>query len=411
MTPVRTAVALLALVGFGLVVGLPGSIHHFGSATESGTSPPADALVEPRENASLLWPYTSKSRSVEDRTLAINLVIHGGQDEVRRSLADQTGLEWNRTDDNETEADASTHSVVVTDDGFEWSSARGSTRYTYIDAGPHGGPGMWKTPDYQLHSGNYLGTRQHIRAYNAPNPDDDWTALQAHGEYWDWFRLRHTVTSVQGSARIVESEFLDEPYVSEVRREYHGNRGGGNDGWITAVELALAGIVVGLSFGRALPDSVEQARSEAEAVFAKNGKRVLLPGSLAALYLGVRTAGVALEGVLPTTSPKVFAGVLYPVLAFGIPLVAARASRPLGRTMAFTLAVVGLGAAFVLDFSALGVNSVSIRLAVHRVALLVSVGLVAAGCARRDGAGEAPLVALGAVFWVLCLLLPLLGML
>ena len=395
-----------------------------GTSDDATTGAPAeDALVRPDGSESLLWPYTSSGQSVERRTLAINVVLHGDSGEVQRALTDERALDWNRTDDDESAADAGTHAVVV-DDGVEWSAARGSVRYSYVEArassanagGANAGEanasnarvGAWVRPDYQLHAGTYLGTRQHLRAYESPRPADEWTALQAHAEYWDWFRLRHTVTNVKGAALTVEREFIGEPYVSEVRREYRGNHGGGNDGWITAVELALAALVAGASTTRTLPSSRE-VRAKVESLVAGNGRTLLLPASLVALYLGVRLGGVGLERAFPTTSPKVFAGLLYPVLAVGIPIAAARTARSLDETRAFALAVAGLGAAFVLDFSTLGLVALSIRLVLHRVALLVSLGLLAAGSARADGPPDRRALALGVAGWVVCLLLPLLG--
>lgn len=416
------AVALLGAVAVG-PVDLPGTTAFDRPPVDATTGAPAeDALIRPHESESLLWPYTSAGRTVERRTLAINVVLHGEPGEVRRALTDESDLEWNRTADNESEADAGTHAVVVDDDGVEWNAARGSVRYSYVEArasdaseaGDGSGNasesrvGEWVRPDYQLHAGTYLGTRQHLRAYESPRPADEWTALQAHAEYWDWFRLRHTVTNVKGAALTVEREFIGEPYVSEVRREYRGNRGGGNDGWITAVELALAALVVGASTTRTLPSS-RAVRAKIESLVAEDGRALLLPASLVALYLGVRFGGVALERAFPATSPKVFAGVLYPVLAVGIPVAAARTARSLDETWAFALAVAGLGAAFVLDFSTLGLVALSIRLVLHRVALLVSLGLLAAGCARADGPPDRRALALGVAGWVVCLALPLFG--
>ncbi|WP_135827858.1 hypothetical protein [Halorussus halobius] len=423
------AVALVGVAGWG---GLPGPADApavepaAGDSTVSG-APAEDALVRPEGSESLLWPYTSAGRSVESRTLAINIVLHGGPGEVRQALTDERGLEWNRTDDGESEADAGTHAVVVDDDGVDWSAARGSTRYSYVEARASGAnasganvsdagnagearTGEWVRPDYQLHAGTYLGTRQHLRAYESPRAADEWTALQAHAEYWDWFRLRHTVTDVQGAARTVEREFVGEPYVSEVRREYRGNRGGGNDGWITAVELALAALVVGASTTRRLP-SAREVRATVESAVAEEGRKFVLPATLVALYLGVRASGVWLEGAFPGTSPKVFAGALYPVLAVGVPVAAARTARPLDPTTAFALAVAGLGAAFVLDFSTLGLVALSIRLVLHRVALLVSLGLLAAGSARADGPPDRRALAVGVAGWAVCLALPLFGVL
>lgn len=413
MSTLRTTVVLLALVGSLVAVGWSGAAHDRGASWSDASSadgPDDETLIRPRDNGSLLWPYTSAERSVERRTLAINVVVHGGSDRVKRALTNRTGLEWNRTAVNESDADADTHSVEVTDDGIQWNDARGSTRYTYVDAGPRGGSGEWVAESYQLHTGSYLGTRYHVRAYESPHPADDWTALQAHVEYWDWFRLRHTVTNVQGAAHALESDFIGEPYVDELRREYHGNNGGGNDGWITAVELALAALV-GTAVTRSVSDSARRLRERVATEVARNGQRILLVVAMMGLYLGVRTAGLALEEALPGVSPKLFAGVLYPVVAVGIPAVAARAARPLDRTVAFGLAVAGLGAAFVLDFSAVGVDAVPIDLVLHRLALLLSVGLIAAGSASRTAPRDRRLVALGAVGWVVSLLMPLFGVL
>lgn len=409
----RTAVVLCALVGCLLAVGASGIVSGPDSAETDesvATAPPDESLIQPGDDGSLVWPYTSSERSVEGRTLAINVVIHGDHDRVRRSLTNRGDLEWNRTSENESEAVADTHSVEFTDDGIQWNDARGAVRYTYLDAGPHGGSGRWVDESYQLHAGSYLGTRQHVRAYESPRAADEWTAIQAHAEYWDWFRLRHTVTNVQGAAHTLESDFIGEPYVSEVRREYHGNDRGYNDGWITAVELALAAVVgIGMSVTRSVPASARRVGERVVTEVSKNAQRILLVVALMGLYLGVRTAGIALEGAFPSVSPKVFAGVLYPVLALGTPVLAALAARPLDRTAAFALAVGALGAAFVLDFSVVGVDAVPIDLVLHRVALLLSVGVIAAGSASRGAERDRQLVALGAIGWLVCLLLPLFG--
>ena len=67
------------------------------------------------------------------------------------------------------------------------------------------GDGEWLQQRYQLHGGTYLGTRHHIRAF-APSERPQWTALQAHSEHWDWFRLRHIVTDVRGTATLLADD-------------------------------------------------------------------------------------------------------------------------------------------------------------------------------------------------------------
>jgi hypothetical protein len=128
----------------------------------------------------------------------------------------------------------------------------------------------------------------------------------------------------------------------------------------------------------------------------------VLGAALAALVVGVRAAGVALETASPGVGPKLIAAPLYLVIAVGIPaLVVARApdSEP---SAALLGAVVGLGAGFVIDFAALGV-AVPPGLLVHRAALLAALGVVATGRA----AGDRPVLAAGLAAWALGLALPL----
>ncbi|WP_164974732.1 hypothetical protein [Halegenticoccus tardaugens] len=437
MPSARVWVVLVVLVASLAVAG----VIDGGSA--SGSSPEAvseENLVEPRENGSHLWPYTSSARSPDERTLAINVVVHGDPTAVRRAMTERTSLEWNRTTENETDATAEAHSVEsveIDDEGVEWGAARGSTRYTYVEPNVTGDRGQWVDESYQLHTGSYLGSRYHVRAY--VDPDREWTAMQAHQEYWDWFRLRHTVTGVRSAGLVIESDFIDEPFVEDVRRVYHGHRGGGSDGWVTVVDLALTLALVGalrvrrddrldrlrddsgvLSTRSDLPSvdelrrdlpSPSRLREEFAHGVAEYGREIGLFFGLVLLYLGVRSAGIALERALPGVSPKLFAGALYPILAFGTPLLAARLARPLDSSVAFAVAVAGLGAAIVLDFGALGVVSLPIQLVLHRVALLVSLGLIAAGEARHGTEEGRSVTTLGVVGWAACLLLPLLGVL
>ncbi|WP_101295486.1 hypothetical protein [Halegenticoccus soli] len=440
MPSVRTWVVLVVVAASLATAGYVEGPYQRTAPDEPRETVPDRRLVEPRDNGSHFWPYTSKRRSIDGRTLAINVVVRGDPETTRRALTERTSIEWNRTTENETDATAGAHSadaVEVTDDGVDWDDARGSTRYTYVDVDGDG-EGRWLAESYQLHTGAYLGSRYHIRAY--ADPDGEWTAMQAHQEYWDWFRLRHTVTGVQPAGRAVESDFIDEPYVADVQRVYHGKRGGGSDGWMTVVELALTVVAVGslrpragrgparVARGtlrvprcprRAAAGSIERVRrdlpsparvrGEVVAAVAEHGRRATLFLALAGLYLGVRAAGIALEGALPRVSPKIFAAFLYPVLAVGTPVLAAGIARPIDSTAAFVLSIAGLGTAIVLDFGALGVTALPVPLVLHRVALLVSLGLIAAGAAKRDAGEGRTVAALGAVGWVACLALPLFG--
>jgi hypothetical protein len=307
-----------------------------------------------------VWPYTSKSQSVDKRTLALTVIVHGDTERTKRLLTDRSSLDWTAAEGDEPVLDTS-----------PWHPARGATRYTYLMS-ERDDRGKWVHAEYQLSDGTYLGTRNHIRAY--PSPSGNWTAFQPHTEYWDWYRLRHTVTSVPSAARLLENDLRRQPLVGEVDRVYHGHRGGGSDGWTTVVGLAPAALVV----AAALP-VVSRTRWDTDQT-----DLLALPLALVALVLGVRVVGIAAEGVFPGVTPKLFAGLLYPVLVAGPLLITRRFARDMPATRAPLLAIIGLGAAFVLDMNALGVSKVSVDLVVHRAALASSLGAFAYGVALDD---------------------------
>ncbi|MFC6737659.1 hypothetical protein ACFQEQ_15555, partial [Halolamina salina] len=168
--------------------------------------PPSEQLVSPDGTESYVWPYTSRSRSTEGRTLALNVVVLGEPDRVRRAFVGRSDTDWGAVGGNA--------SVGVS----PWRPAHGSVRYSYVGSDREGS-GEWVAPAYQLAVGEYFGERTHIRAY--PSASGDWTALQAHTEYWDWFRLRHTVTGVGPGAEFVERDLADESFVEEVSRQRH----------------------------------------------------------------------------------------------------------------------------------------------------------------------------------------------
>lgn len=235
-------IGLVVLTGSYLVAGGIIDLPHNSSEPETLDR---EQLVQPTDNGSYIWPYTSRSQSTDGRTLAINLIIHGDDERVRQALIDRSELEWEQTDPEEQDAEANTSELSSEEESIEWDAARGSARYTYIDTGLQGGEGTWVRESYQLHTGTYLGSRYHIRAYTPPT--DDWTGIQIHQEYWDWFSLGHSVMDTQGSRNTLEADFINQPYVDEVRREYHGVDRGRNDGWLSAIELATLLPVASLS--------------------------------------------------------------------------------------------------------------------------------------------------------------------
>lgn len=406
-----------AVIAAGLVVAVAlgggSAVHLLGSTltpTDSaqpvGSGDPV-ALYFPDENGSAIWPYTSRSRSFEGRTLAINVILYGEPDRVRDALRRQTDAEWNRTNESESEQEVESGAqgaveVEVNGTKIDWGPARGATRYTLFASDPESTTWRWVDESYQLHVGDYLGKRYHIRAYESPD-GERWTAMQAHEEYWDWFRLRHTVTGTDGAQRFVENDFRDEPFVSEVRRTWTGER------WIT--EIDLVGAALTLLLGTATSTLPGRVRRE----FAALRETVdpidaTLFGISAGFYLGVRLGGVLLERAFPEIPTKAFAGMLYPLLAVFLPLlvvVLARRSTPLA---AFAAAAAGLGAAFVVDFAALGLTVVPVDVALQRVATVVALGLLAAGGANRASDEPDGWLLAGVACWIAALGLPLFGL-
>jgi hypothetical protein len=138
--------------------------------------------------------------------------------------------------------------------------------------------------------------------------------------------------------------------------------------------------------------------------------------SLIGLQVLVRSAGIALERAFPAISPQLFAGGLYPLLAVGPVLLVVFFARDLNPLTAFAFAAIGVGAGFTLDMLGLGLEVVPVRLVLHRVGLMLSVGLLALRIARRatDEPSESidiervSLASIGAAAWFIGLLLPLL---
>lgn len=410
---VAFAVVSVAYLGFGLL-DAPQS-----SAPDASISEPGESrLIQPTANGSKLWPFTSRERSTSGRTLATNLLIKGSPEKVRTSLLDRTNLDYQELLEEEAEADGATYEIELEGNSIDWDSTHGSTRYVYVNASG----GQWLTESYQLHDGEYLGSREHIRAYD--DPGGEWTAIQAHQEYFDLFRLRHTVTGIEGPAENLEREFLDQPFVDSVTREYHGIPGGWNDGWLSVVDLAavvsIHELLLALALGSIVSGTSRQAVTELTRNFVSwsytNRQGYILFGSLIGLQLAIRSAGIGLERLFPSISPQLFAGGLYPILAVGPVLLVVFFARSLNPLPAFGFAAVGIGTGFTLDMLGLGLEVVPVRLVLHRVGLMLSIGLLALGIAHRAAdepsetidAERVSLATVGAAAWFVGLLLPLL---
>jgi hypothetical protein len=460
----------LLVVGILVLAGTYLSAGGLGVPTLNPTeenTPTDDQLVQPVENGSKLWPYTSRGKTTKQRTLATNVIIIGDDTRIKRLLTRQSKLKWelaqetnetanettnetvnettagptNETDSvdaptpvaaNETNVtvsnDTDTQPVTLKRRGLGWSDTHGATRYTYIDARPAGGGAGWVKEAYQIHAGEYFGSRSHIRAYTTPSTN--WTAIQIHREYFDWFRLRHTVTGIQPSRNALESNFLEKPFVQEVRREYHGVNRGWNDGWLSEIELVsgAALLLVMSLLTRETRRSLQQEGKRFGGWVRDNIRGFMMGGGLVALVLGVRSGAIIFENTLPAVDPKVAFALLYPVLAAGLPILAFVFAQPFGATTRFTrlqrvtrrlgkpldpihafgFAALGLTIAFVLDFGGIGVSRIPVQLVLHRVGLACGLGLIAAGSAHIDERG-AGLLVLGILGWVVGLAMPLAG--
>lgn len=491
--PPSTSVALGLLVAVVLVAGAGSLVLSATGPDDPGVGTTPATLVEPRPGENVFWPYTSTRRSASGRTLAINLVVYADAETVRYFLAERGGATWNETaaewedvgpDTGGETVDPANGTVV------EWGGARGATRYLYVhnyaltEPGPnetrrpyraapftgHRDPnpgGRWIDETYQLHDGTYFGARDHLRLYESPFESDEWVAVQAHSDHWDWFRLRHTVHATDETRDRLEAEFMGDPSVDTVWRMYLGNRRAlGSDGWATVVDFAgLVGVpnlgsglaAMGLVVGRDAAALTRRRRwgdasADGALAFGSGGagdsgrlttgpvgaaRRALVSGLLArgwldrersllvvrglsylslfaalfGLYLSVRFGGIALERRFTDISPKVIAALLYPVLALGLPATAQAFGRNLDPVRSFAVAALGVGSAIVVDYQSLGVTVLSLDVVVHRVGIVVAVGFLAAGSVGPRASTETVdrIVAAGTLLWVTLLLAPLVG--
>jgi len=480
--PVSAKVTLVAAITVVLLAGAvtmvePGTS---GAPAERGQTP--TKLVEPKPGENVFWPYTSRSRSASGRTLAINVVVYGDTATVRGYLTRGRDPDWNRTDADEQDIDPGegpiTEGNATGGTLVEWSAATGSTRYLYVHdraltqdragevtrrpyravsyTGPLGraAAGAWITETDQLHDGTYLGARHHIRLYESPYESDNWVAIQAHSEHWDWFRLRHTVHGTEAAQNRVEDEFMGEPFADGVWRFYLDNgRGTRSDGWATVIDLlgengpgqsgplalSAAGLVLGAAVRRRqrrgrppwtrgctgtsqppplsdtpLPrwlQSFDRLHPGLVGRLVRALSYVLLFAVLLGLYLGVRFSGVGLERVFPARDPKFIAALLYPVLAFGLPGAAYLAGRNLDPIRSFAAAATGIGTAFVLDYQYLAVTTLPLNVVLHRLGLAIALGAVAAGAVTRSTPVETVnrTLSAGIVLWVYLLVAALVG--
>ena len=448
---------LLVVAVLLATVGMAGSSA--GTQAMDAKSPADVTLVAVDENGSTaLWPYTSRETRFETLTLPINVVVRAEPDRVGWMLRRDESGEFASAESGHDSHHATVH----------WQQADGATRYTYV--GSHEDEtGTWTDEHSQLHVGTYFGKRHHVRLYAVPGEAGDATAIQAHREYWDWFRLRHTVDSNAAGQMFVEREFARDGRTEAVRHERYGNGGIiDSDGWVSVVDVrdgtappgdgtnegasgdrdawpALAGTLatvccVGIAStsGRTARATVAQVRAtvtelrttvvgmratvtgvETTVTDALDGlpgewplsrAHGLLFGGLAFLPLLVRVGSIAAEEWMYVTGPKGNAAVFYLLLVVGLPACAYRFAAGLGAAEGALVAILGFGAGVIADYTFLGVVVVPKDALSHRVALALALAVVAAaGTVRRDRRlRENELLAVGAVCWVAAVAWPLL---
>ena len=350
-------------------------------------------IIEVDGSGDRLWPYTSRSESFEDRTLVINAIVTEDPETARKLLGENVEDEWDRTKPTRQPLGAQIQ-LAESNSVSGWKHAHGSVRYTYVETGS--GDGQWLEQQYQLHVGTYLGSRHHVRAF-APSEASSWTALQAHSEYWDWFRLRHTVTDIRGTAGMLESEFQNSD-VETVERRHQRNARGLDQGIVVVVSM-LAPLLVGIT-SRQEWARLDEALSKA----TTRDQALVVFGLAAGIPLGVRAVGIGLEDAIPLVTPKLFVGLLYPILALGLPVAVAWYAADLPRWLGATAAAVGLALGFTLEFAVLGLVPPD-RILQHRLVMTAALGALAAGGGDR----RSLFTLAGAAVWLWGLVAPLFG--
>ncbi|MFB6235400.1 MAG: hypothetical protein ABEH81_07590 [Halopenitus sp.] len=434
-----TAVLVLAVV---LVAGTAGSV----AVAETGANEPAQPtrVVSLEDSDRQLWLYTTPTRSFERRTLALNVVVYGNPDAVRELFLRRSEGNWNATatDERGVAPDEGVEAGEPTDaTRIDWEMADGSRRWVHLATGDGG---AWLAETYQVHDGDYLGSRHHVRAYTAPAGDANWTALQAHQEYWDWFSGRHVVTGTANSQVYVEREFVDERGTQTITRVPVSDADAVDfDHWVTVVdfrgaEATVRTVSTAESTPESLPTSPLPRTGVASVVLlalvgavgvvgavdsrladvsgtlrrefrSDDARTLLLGGVIVTLLLSARMTGIAIERSLGLP-PKPVAAALAPILYVGLPVATAWLARPLDRARSFAGASLGFLTGLLVDYTYLGVAQLPLDLLVHRGTLAVALGLIAVGATRlrRSEPDRLRQLRLGVLLWLVAIAVPLL---
>ena len=424
---------VVALVLVAIAFAFVGGPSLFTSPSTSDVLPEEDEepdLVQFEGSESAFWAYLNAQDSFEKRS-PINVIVRGETEEVVRLLTEEGETDWEELDEESEDAEPGTYSFLAEEGhhatGTDWGEAAGTTRYAYVDPGD--GEGQWVTETLQLEDGDYYGHRMHIRLYEAPNDGDRWVAMQAHTEHFDWFTLRHRVDGVEAAQLAIERDFMSLPQVdnqSDVTRINLENAGPSDaDGWATLVDLVgvvLAPTAIGLLAGGRVSSGIPRTASEhltavdrarIHAVTDRiEPRHLLLAAAILTLFLGVRVGGIALERHVEALSMHAIAALLYPVVALGIPMATYAIAAGLERRIdAAVVASLSLPLAVWLDYGIVGVDSRPVDVVLQRMLVVVALGLIAGGAARRATRESRfnDMLLVGSALWVLVLLGTLFG--
>lgn len=394
-------------------------------------------------------------------------LVGGTDNETATSTDDETVDNESPPDEDPTTATDETNETAIdslrpiSPTDIPWSQADGATRYAYLDPGPDE-DGYWTTETMQLEDGEYYGYRYHIRAYESPDPDDQWLVMQTHSEHFDWFTLRHHVDGSEAAQTRLERDLMAIPAIDvqeDVQRIYLGNgRSVRANGWATKVDLTtiamgatMGPLLIGLATNRKrhpeskdgadgddgeseagdngeneadegyldrLEDTVASHLTEADrdrlraAVDRLDARHLILAATIVLVILGVRIAGIALDRTFDSLTAHAVAALLYPFIAVGLPaatyVIASGLERRLDAAVAASLS---LAVAIWLDYGLLGVDVFPVDIVLQRMLVVVSLGLVAGGAARRATRETRfnGLLLAGTAMWVLVLAGTLLG--
>lgn len=392
-----------------------GATTYLGTPDTSGLAPeePASPDLVELESGQALWPYYSSERGVFKRSSAINVVVYASLDETMDLLLAE---DWDETDeDEETDLGSDPFAPGEGDDAQQddlgWGLATGAERFAYVVAE---GRSHWLRESAQVHDGDYYGARHHLRLYEAPG-EGEAVAIQAHAEYFDWFTLRHAVTSIEEAQLRLENQLLETLGFEQVWRQRLGNTGPhDSNGWVTFVVLSMLSMMVAGERSTGVRERLGGQRSHPTVRWLRD-RLTPFHGLVFAVpigfVLGIRAVGVGLEWTdwLPM---KAIAAVLFPVLAVGLPVVVAIVSTRLPQRIdAGILASSGFFAAVVLDYLHLGVRVLPVEILLHRTGLITALGLLAVGGAHvgQGGRRDNGYLLAGVAIWCILLAMSLFG--